>query len=1244
MKKILRIIIVVLLITSSIKAVEIKQGKVWIINYSPLSLDPPENDVSYRARDKITLKPGFSFDSRGTANHFNGKIDNTIISTYEYMEQEELIDPDTRVINTNLAVGSISGEANVTPTGAFTYNIPIYCSPGTNGLQPSISLNYNSQSTNGILGWGWSLGGLSAITRTGKDMFRDGDILQFENLPTDNLALDGNRLVVLEGSWNTDNTVMGTEIGNTSRIYPFAYNGEGYTSFWVQTKEGNIIEYGNTPDSKISVSYMKNGVEKSCIIDWRINKVIDKFGNYMLYEYIDINGESLLKRIKYTGNTSASLQPYASIEFYYSERADKNRKYIAINGTHTNTIDNPQNNNTQAYLSENNILDRIDAKYGNDIIRSYRINYYNNSESYEYSSNYTINTNEYSLLNKIIEIGEDGTQLNPLIFNYNNKESRDKLLKYNQVSAHNFQNAGRDDMVFGDFNGDGIMDRMVVQRDMINQNNYHLAAWNLQIGQYFECDQGINNCGSYTFTNFNSQYPKMFDTYDWEHERYKLLFDKTLAFDIDLDGKDELLIPYFYGFNYDGKDFWENLYIKIYKFNGNNFDIVSTITIPTHLEIKSMWRIKDNLIITPGDFNGDGIFEILLQFNEEIWDCGLFSCDYDHTLKIADYVTVFDESNNWLTNPNIQLWKIIDPNKNTQIIPINMNGNIKSDLLIINNNENHSLSEYLEMDDNGDFIPKSFDDEDLSDTLNIKIGDLNGDGLLDLVYGNSISSNNPIFESIRFKYNTGNGFSDEYILQNEELGFPNQFLVSDFNGDGKSDIVLIYLFADFTQTTKPITRVEFACYFSDGYNKFDLQVFKTNDQNYFPTNYYPEQYNELFKLSQFSNFDFNGDGNSDLYNFGGSGYGKILSFYSNNNPLHLKSISDGFGNKTEVIFDIVSNPDGAYKNDITSQLPLRDLKSNMYVVKDVKKFQYLFNNNPKTDLLQTYSYQYKNGLIHKYKGFLGFKEFSTINEMEVDEESSPKIIKLASISQFGLDGNNKYTLNPIKNIVSMIDGNNTFTSSVIDIEYSLKSLNSGKNYFFYESKISSNDYLTGITTSTDNIYDDWQNLTSTTQTFGSDAIPTIIQKYYNYDNYFLSWCNSRLHFSWEKTRHKDDPYSENLRSTNYDYYSSTKGFALKKIINDPYSGNPLTIEFDYNQFGGVIKETKSFPNPTLTSRVIERNYSNDGRFVISEWNALNHKKEYTYSNSTGAVLTSKDINGDITSYQYDGFGKHIIKI
>ena len=64
------------------------------------------------------------------------------------------------------AVGNTKGLASVTPVGSASYSVPIVTPPGTNGMTPSLSLNYSSTDGSGWIGHGWSIGGLSAIYRS----------------------------------------------------------------------------------------------------------------------------------------------------------------------------------------------------------------------------------------------------------------------------------------------------------------------------------------------------------------------------------------------------------------------------------------------------------------------------------------------------------------------------------------------------------------------------------------------------------------------------------------------------------------------------------------------------------------------------------------------------------------------------------------------------------------------------------------------------------------------------------------------------------------------------------------------------------------------------------------------------------------------------------------------------------------------------------------------------------------------
>ena len=207
-----------------------------------------------------------------------------------------------------ILVGSMNVNSTVSESGGAVISIPIDVPAGIGGMQPNLSLVYNSQGGYGLAGWGWNLSGLSSITRTGSTMYHDSQIKGIDFSNSDNLQLDGNRLMLVSGTHFSSSAVYHTEAESFNKVTYVPST----SSFSVLSKEGLTSQYGNTPQSR-----WQDG--NSAILSWNISRITDPNGNYVAYTYMNSSSpaETWLSRIDYTGN--ADTPPVWNIRFSYTD-------------------------------------------------------------------------------------------------------------------------------------------------------------------------------------------------------------------------------------------------------------------------------------------------------------------------------------------------------------------------------------------------------------------------------------------------------------------------------------------------------------------------------------------------------------------------------------------------------------------------------------------------------------------------------------------------------------------------------------------------------------------------------------------------------------------------------------------------------------------------------------------------------------------------------------------------------------
>jgi YD repeat-containing protein len=230
------------------------------------------------------------------------------------------------------SVGSIAGTFEVTSTGSATYVIPLRVTPGSSGMEPKISISYNSQATGGPLGAGWSISGLSSITRGNRNLQTDGRVTGVSLTDNDALYLDGERLIPIasSGSGASKTVEYRKRVDDVSRTTQVGADLASST-FVTETKGGLKLYFNGANNSRILAA------DQTTLL-FAISKIVDTSGNYIEFHYVQNgNGDYNVDRISYTGHEPTSAlgqlpmgrQPYAFIDFTYETPPRTSDIYVA---------------------------------------------------------------------------------------------------------------------------------------------------------------------------------------------------------------------------------------------------------------------------------------------------------------------------------------------------------------------------------------------------------------------------------------------------------------------------------------------------------------------------------------------------------------------------------------------------------------------------------------------------------------------------------------------------------------------------------------------------------------------------------------------------------------------------------------------------------------------------------------------------------------------------------------------------
>jgi RHS repeat-associated protein len=1033
---------------------------------------------------------------------------------------------NSKTIDVTKAVGSIGASADVA-SGASVYSVPISVPLGTNGVSPSLGLVYSSAGGNGILGKGWGLTGLSMISVSRKNIYFDEYANPVSWDANDKFVLDGVRLFAKTGVYGADLATYSLESENFASITSYGNVGAGPSYFVVVTKEGVTMQYGNTVDSKqTNASGTKNA-------SWRLNKIIYNDGNFIEFTYLNVAGDLDIRidHIDYTGNTASGIAPFNQIKFNYLVRSDVNSTYEA----------------GMQVLSKY-LLDKIFITTGGStVVKSYRFKYGTN--------------NINSFLVEMFEDGSDGIALNSTIFKYG-----DEPTGFQTVSTAALSSVDQD-LYPGDYNGDGITDYLSGTKTIQNGNDIYYS--DIKLWRRNNATNTFTNTATQTFAGNGIKV----STSTSHYSGYNFMTS-----DFTGDGVDDVVM-----INTAGSGNTRTATgVTVYRCDANAtaFTAISPTMPGNHYKIhpsgKFYWT---------GDFNGDGVMDILLllgngahqyQAYMSLYFTSSFSAFFPVTLMGPLSVTIHD----WAGSAGISVG--------------DSDGDGKSELQVSFTSGSVVRYSYSFEGDKAKLI-SSNTIFNASTQLTYQ-GDFNGDNKTDVLFRDGEVNTSQWKIAIskgKGSYVTTN-FSFVHTPSVNTAYWGDKIAVSDFNGDGRMDIA-----HGWNNSTSTVYT------FDVYYQKSDATFYKEYNTKTGYLNHEPAVIS-----------DFNGDGRAELIRRGYySDPFDILYFKKDGQENLLQKVKNGHGHEIEFNYKRLTEGGGTYNRTAVTNFPINNIQLPIYVV-STQKVQNGIGG------LISKSFLYEDAKLDKEgKGFLGFRKITAIN--------TTMDIKTVTENEFEFPGQYDFAVPVFKTSSTFLNSSGALLSSTTNTN---QVLDFGVRKFLLKiNSISNVNTFDGRSSTTTNTYDNatgniTQSVTNnnnvetvtTTTTFGAFGTPVPAKP---------------TSITVSNTRTGQSAYSV---TTNLGYNSLGQ---LTSKVDFVGTTRPVTTTYGYNNSGN---QTSMTVTPTsMTARTISTVFDTKGRYPINSTNQNNQTATTatTYDAKWGKPLSTTGIDGLTTTFTYDAFGR-----
>ncbi|MBU6297683.1 MAG: VCBS repeat-containing protein, partial [Alphaproteobacteria bacterium] len=627
----------------------------------------------------------------------------------------------------------VPGQMNVSATGAFTYTIPIAVPPGTAGMVPALSLDYSSQSGDGIVGLGWALSGLPSISRCPRTLAQDNVHGGVNYDANDRFCLDGQKLVATSGTYGANGTVYHTQIESFTQVVSYGTAGSGPSYFKAWLKSGQTLEFGNTTDSRWLA------VGKTTARAWGVDKITDTKGNYLTVTYTNdtTNGQAYPTRIDYTGNATAGLSTYNSVQFSYATRGDIVPSYQAGSLQQTTVI-----------------LTDVKTYAGSTLVSDYRLAYRAGTALL------------HSRLTSVTLCDGSGNCLAPTTFGW---QGGTGTLSYTTTANGLAQGQTLSAI---DLNGDGLTDALV------NVGNCGTGG-----AGYLGTQSGTYNVGNLTAGYY--YLPKGTTTLTYYSGALCFINGATAAVgDLTGNGHDDVYVDQTRWYHDIADGLWVpyDVLLPFGNDGSGNLTELGSTGFGTRLTSPNTFSF--------GDFNGDGRLDAIFNNQVEYGNGdGTFTADTAHTLTATEYVGDFDgdgcsdvlsvnaaSSVTYFCNPATASASVPNWSAYT-VVTGDFNGDGKTDILTVSSGS--AGNEYLSTGTG--FSATAFSAPASWGSYQIVTGDWNGDGKTDLALISSTSGTPHLIY-----LSTGTGFTQAASIANSDTGVTA--VVADWNNDGADDI------------------------------------------------------------------------------------------------------------------------------------------------------------------------------------------------------------------------------------------------------------------------------------------------------------------------------------------------------------------------------------------------------------------------------------------------------------------------